>query len=78
MVEDHPFTFSVEPHTMGYYRWSIKQGGWMRDISSQPYATRAEATAAATEAMLQLIELWRRKQLTGNLPRARIERDGAW
>jgi hypothetical protein len=64
MIEDHPFTFSVEPHTMGYYRWTIQQGRWARDISLQPYATQEEAAAAATQTMSKLIAHWQTRQMT--------------
>jgi hypothetical protein len=60
MADNHPFTIKIEPHPEGVRRsrWSIYEGGRLRDHSPESYATMREAKANADKVMQKLITNW--------------------
>jgi hypothetical protein len=61
MVENHPFTITVEADLLrdGRFRWTLCENGQVRNRSAFSYATRREALADATKALEKQIAEWR-------------------
>ena len=61
MVENHPFTITVEPDLLrdGRFRWTLYENGQPRNRSPVSYATKREALADATKALEKQIADWR-------------------
>ena len=60
MVENHPFTITVEPDLLrdGRFRWTLCENGQPRNRSPVSYATKREALADAAKALEKQIANW--------------------
>ena len=61
MVENHPFTITVEPDLLreGRFRWTLCENEQPRNRSPVSYATKREALADAAKALKKQIADWR-------------------
>ena len=61
MSATHPYSFKIEPDPMRElrYRWSVCEGDQIHRRSPHSYATRREAEAEATKAVLRQAESWK-------------------